>query len=69
MESSHDDSAAIDAMGGPTAVAAIFGISPQAVSQWRRNGIPRVSRMYLEVKRPDLFSLPVPQTNPESLSA
>lgn len=58
MDAHHPDSAAIDAMGGATAVASIFNISPQAVSQWRRKGIPRVPRMYLGLKRPDLFPPP-----------
>jgi len=51
----HLDSARIDAMGGATAVATIFGIRPQAVSQWRRDGIPHARRMYLVVTRPDIF--------------
>ena len=50
----HPDSPLIDDLGGPTAVAALCQVSPQAVSQWRRDGIPKARRMYLAVIRPDL---------------
>ena len=30
----------IDDMGGPSAIAHLFGISSQAVTKWRRTGIP-----------------------------
>ena len=45
----------IDALGGTNAVAGIFKISAQAVSQWRTDGIPDSRLMYLELLRPDLF--------------
>lgn len=48
----HPDSARIDALGGPTAVAKLFGIKPQAVSAWRADGIPKARRMYLQLLRP-----------------
>lgn len=51
----HPDSAVIDALGGPTAVGALFEISPQAVSQWRRSGIPKPRRMYLRLVQPQAF--------------
>ena len=31
----------IDLMGGPTEVARMCNVSPQAVSQWRQHGIPK----------------------------
>jgi hypothetical protein len=31
----------IDLMGGPTEVAKMCNVSPQAVSQWRQHGIPK----------------------------
>jgi DNA-binding transcriptional regulator YdaS (Cro superfamily) len=37
----------IDALGGSTAVADICGVKSQAVSQWRRRGIP--SRHFLSL--------------------
>ena len=37
----------IDKLGGTTVVSKIFGISPQAVSKWRKNGIPKPNLMYL----------------------
>jgi hypothetical protein len=46
----------IDRLGGPVAVSKLCGcISPQAVTQWRRNGIPQPRRMYLEVVAPHAF--------------
>lgn len=54
----HSDSQAIDTLGGATAVAALFDIRPQAVSQWRRDGIPRARRMYLALRFPQLFGEP-----------
>ena len=41
-----NDHELIDSLGGTAAVAQICGITPQAVSQWKRNGIPKsVSRL------------------------
>jgi len=31
----------IDLMGGPTEIARMCNVSPQAVSQWRQHGIPK----------------------------
>lgn len=51
----HPDAQVITALGGPVAVAAIFEIAPQAVSSWKKTGIPKARRMYLEVTRPEVF--------------
>lgn len=52
----HPDTKIIDTLGGATAVARLCGgISPQAVSSWRRAGIPKARRMYLELLRPEAF--------------
>lgn len=51
----HSDSSIIDALGGNTKVAELFMISSQAVSKWRREGIPQARLMYLELARPDVF--------------
>ena len=45
----------IDALGGTNAVAELCKVTPQAVSQWRDDGIPRARMMYIEVVRPDIF--------------
>jgi hypothetical protein len=58
--SEHPDAELITAMGGPVVVAGVFEIAPQAVSAWKRRGIPKARRMYLELARPDVFR-PVPQ--------
>ena len=63
MKRKHRDSKAIDALGGTVAVARMFGIRPQAISQWRNKGIPDARRMYLEVVRPDVLSA-IPQAKP-----
>lgn len=44
----------IDKLGGTTAVANIFGISPAAVSKWKKQGIPTGRMMYLELKYPKI---------------
>ena len=46
----------IDSFGGTLAVAQMFGITKGAVSQWRINGIPKASLMYLRLLRPDLIN-------------
>ncbi len=57
MESTEhpEASEAIDRLGGNVAVAAMFGISSQAISKWRKEGIPPARLMYLKVVRPDAF--------------
>lgn len=45
----------IDALGGTAAVADLCEVNMQAVSQWRRNGIPAARLQYLRVLRPDVF--------------
>lgn len=55
MEPLHPDSQVIDRLGGPTAIALLCHIKPQAVSQWRRGGIPSARRQYLQLLRPDAF--------------
>ncbi len=57
-----NDSDLIDKIGGPTVVAKLLEVTPQAVSQWRDKGIPRARMMYLRLVRPDLFqSVPTPE--------
>ena len=46
----------VEAMDGPTAVARIFGIRPQAVSQWLVEGIPQARLQTLRLMRPDLVT-------------
>ena len=49
-----DNMSLIDELGGTVAVAKLCRVSPQAVSQWRINGIPYSRLMYLEVIKPRL---------------
>jgi hypothetical protein len=49
------DSELIDALGGTSAVARLFGIKPPSVSNWRTDGIPKSRLMYLQVAHPELF--------------
>ena len=54
----------IDKLGGSSAVASICdGITPQAVSQWRKNGIPRAWLRYLKVIKPEVFAVPPAPTS------
>ena len=45
----------IDALGGTTEVARLCECNPQAVSHWRRDGIPKARRLFLKFVRPELF--------------
>lgn len=52
----HPDAAVVAAIGGPSAVARICGVTPQTVSQtWQYTGISRVYRPLLEDAFPSAF--------------
>lgn len=40
----------IDSLGGTTAVARACEVSPQAVSKWKREGIPKDKLMFIELR-------------------
>ncbi|WP_180188107.1 Cro/CI family transcriptional regulator [Achromobacter insuavis] len=61
MDHRHPDNQIIDAFGGTVALAKVCECEPQAVSQWRRSGIPKARRQYLRALRPDLFASAKPQ--------
>lgn len=50
------DSEIIDSLGGTYKVAALCDTSPQAVSQWRENGIPDARKQFLSVLFPEKVS-------------
>jgi hypothetical protein len=50
-----DSSKIIDRLGGNSEVSRLFSISSQAVSKWRREGIPEPRLMYLRLARPEVF--------------
>ncbi|PEH83773.1 helix-turn-helix domain-containing protein [Burkholderia gladioli] len=55
MEPDNRDPSAcwlIDELGGTSAVADLFEIDPGAVSQWRRNGIPKPRMQFLRLAYP-----------------
>lgn len=45
----------IAALGGSSAVARLCEVTPQAVGQWRKDGLPNARRMYLKVVHPEAF--------------
>lgn len=49
------DSVVIDRLGGTTEVAKLCRVRPQAVSQWRRTGIPEARRDFLQLLKPQAF--------------
>jgi len=51
-----NDSDLIDLLGGTGAVAELCDVSSQAVSKWRRQGIPKAQRKFLRLARPDVFA-------------
>jgi hypothetical protein len=50
-----DHTKAISLLGGTRAAARFFEVTPAAVVQWKRAGIPRARLMYLRVARPDIY--------------
>jgi len=48
----------IDALGGTSEVAEMCRLTTGAVSQWRRNGIPKPWLRFFQERHPDLFGLP-----------
>ncbi|MGV8865541.1 MAG: Cro/CI family transcriptional regulator [Janthinobacterium svalbardensis] len=51
-----DTKTIIKKLGGGVKVAALCQVSPAAVSQWSRNGIPNARLMFLRLARPEVFS-------------
>jgi len=51
----HRDSKIIDALGGTAEVARLCKVKQPSVSEWRRAGIPRARRQYLELLKPSVF--------------
>jgi len=45
----------IDALGGTKKVSELIGVTPSAVSIWRKKGIPRDTLRYLKLKKPKVF--------------
>lgn len=58
----------IDGLDGTVAVASLCEIDPGAVSQWRRNGIPRPRIQFLRLARPDFDWSRVPSVYPARIS-
>lgn len=55
----HEHSRLIDLLGGTVETAKLAEVTPAAVSQWRRTGIPKARLMYLRLARPEIFASPV----------
>jgi len=53
-----DYSNVIDRLGGTNEVARMCNVTPQAVSQWRVDGIPDARLMYLKLLHPDILVVP-----------
>lgn len=51
----------IEALGGNSALAEAIGVTPQAISYWRRKGIPRPWLMSLRKTHKHVFPAPVKQ--------
>lgn len=56
MDTKHPHSTIIDRIGGTNETADLCQVKPQAVSQWRTNGIPPARLMYLKLLRPEAFA-------------
>lgn len=53
-----DSSKLIDRIGGSASVARLCCVSSQAVSKWRRDGIPPARLMFLKLAVPHVFDEP-----------
>jgi hypothetical protein len=51
-----DTSTLIDALGGNKKVAKTCDISEQAVSQWRKRGMPKPWQKFFKQRNPKLFN-------------
>ena len=60
-----DDSKIIDRLGGTVEVSRLCEVRPPSVSEWRRTGIPKARRQFLQLLRPDVFE-PGPAANDDS---
>lgn len=53
MKTHANHSMLIDHLGGTTEVAKLCDVRTQAVSKWKKQGIPKARLMFLEAVRPD----------------
>jgi len=53
----NEESRLIDTLGGATAVANLCGVRSQAVSYWKRSGIPPIRLIQIAALRPDILPL------------
>ena len=53
-QTQHDASQIIKAIGGAAKVGREFGITRQAVSRWKKNGIPHAWKIAIGLKYPDV---------------
>lgn len=56
LPDSLPDSSVIDRLGGTGAVSRICEVSSQAVSKWRRTGIPKTQKKFLCAVYPEVFA-------------
>ncbi|HEU0198342.1 MAG TPA: hypothetical protein VFQ88_14170 [Nevskiaceae bacterium] len=50
------DNRVIDALGGTHVVAVLCRVRDPSISGWRKRGIPRGWRRFLQLLRPDVFA-------------
>jgi hypothetical protein len=58
MDQDQEAGRVIDALGGTGEVARLCEVSDAAVSQWRRDGIPKARIQFLRLARPEVFEQP-----------
>jgi len=70
MDTHITDSEIIDNLGGPAVLARLLDITPQAVSKWRKTGIPKAQRRFLVLHDPSAFrSQPSPAASDGAVHA
>lgn len=55
MEQTIDPNVIIDRCGGTSEVALLCEVTTGAVSQWRKDGIPRARMAFLRLAKPQAF--------------
>lgn len=61
--SQKTDAEIIEDLGGTYRVAALCGVKPPSVSEWKKTGIPQARRMYLQLLQPEVFNSQRPAAN------
>jgi predicted transcriptional regulator len=63
-----DTKTLIKRLGGTAKTAELCEVTPGAVSQWRKSGIPKARLMFIRLARPEIFGAPTLRRRKTKLS-